>query len=404
VKNKRVRRVLLAAAAGACLAFAIASPAEQSYWLPQAIEIPFELASRHIFVPVSVNGSPPLSFIFDTGNTDAIVDAARARELHLRPGRELSVSGAGSGSLRAFFVSDARFMLPSLPGFSQPIAIAVPLDRLPPRLGHDVDGILGTRFIEAFVVEVDYRRLRLVLHDSRRFVYDGRGTSLPLRFDGNDHPTVNAAVVYEGRRYEGPFVLDLGAASAVMLHSPFVEAHGVPPQSMPLLGSGGAAGETHGVAGHVSELGLGPYVIPNPPAAFSQDTSGAFARADVLGTIGERAMERFTVYLDYRRSRVILEPAADVGTPFRVATCGCSLTAGGVGFHVFHVEAVADGWPAAVAGIRPGDTIVSVDGRGADTMTLTELLTSFETPAPRRLRILRGAAGVEVTTTPRLIP
>ena len=404
MKIESARRVLFGGAALACAAFAIQSARGQTYRLPVPIAVPFELVNRHIIVPVSVNGSRPLSFIFDTGNTAAILDAARARELRLPTGRELTLTGAGAGSLRAFFLSDAQFSLAAVPGFSQPLVIAVPLDRLPSRLGHAIDGILGTRFIEAFVVEVDYRRSRLVLHDARTFTYDGPGTSLPLRFDASEHPIIDGAVFYKGTRYDGGFVLDLGASSALTLHSPFVEAHGVPPQALPLLGSGGAAGEARGVAGHVSSLTIGPYAMPNPPAVFSQDTSGALTRGEVLGTIGERAMERFRVFLDYGRSRVILEPAPGVDAPFARATCACSITADGPGFHTFHIEALVEGWPAAVAGLRTGDIITSVDGRAAGTMTLTGLLSLLEEPAARHLQVRRGSASLDMTLTPRPIP
>ena len=404
MKSRTARRILVAASAVTCLGLVLASASSRGQHLTAPVTVPFDLVNRHIVVPVTVNGSRPLAFIFDTGNTEAILDASRARELNIPAGRELSVTGTGSGSLRAFFVSDARFALSAAPEISQPIAIAVPLDRLSPRLGHDVDGIFGTKFIEAFVVEVDYQRSRLVLHDASTFAYDGSGTVLPLRFDKSTHPVIDGAVAYQGARYAGSFVLDLGSSSALTLHTPFVKAHGIPELTVPLLGAGGAAGKTRGVAGRVSSLVLGPYAMPNPPAVFADDESGAFTRGGVLGTIGERAMARFRIYLDYRRSRVILEPASDVAAPFPIATCGCSVTAEGPGFHTFRIEAVADDWPAARSGVRPGDVIAAVDGRDTATLTLTELLAYFETPASRRLRIVRGGSTVEVSLTPRPIP
>ena len=365
------------------------------------VEVPFELANHHIVVPVTVNASRPLSFIFDTGDKDAIIDAARARELQLDAGREIPLTGAGSGSLRAFVASGARFSLPSLPGFSQPIALAVPLDRLPPKLGHAVDGIIGTAFINAFVVEVDYRRRVLVLHDAETFTYRGAGAAVPLRFNDQAHPVVEGAVTYLGQEYAGPFLLDLGASSALVLHTPFVAAHGAPSTGMPVVGTGGATGDTRGLVGRVSSLRLGSMVMPGPVTLFSSDQTGAFARPDVIGTIGARAMERFRVFLDYRHRRVIFEPVVPLNAPFLQSTCGCALAAEGPRFRMFRVEAVADGWPAAAAGLQAGDVIAAVDGRDTTDMTLDDLLKLFEAPVARHLLIQRGASRLTATLVPR---
>src|SRR5438045_2814238 len=76
------------------------------------IEIPFELVGRHIVLPVSVNNSRPLSFVFDTGDKFGVIDLERARELKLTLSGEVRIGGAGAGQLTGAFVKAASWSLP----------------------------------------------------------------------------------------------------------------------------------------------------------------------------------------------------------------------------------------------------------------------------------------------------
>src|SRR6266550_492227 len=121
------------------------------------VSIPFELVNRHIILPVRINNSRPLSFVLDTGDKFAIVDLDRARELGLNLHGEIKMHGAGAETPTGAFVKDSSFSIPGLPGFSQPINLALPVKNLASRLGQDFDGIIGSEFIKEFVVEIDYQ-------------------------------------------------------------------------------------------------------------------------------------------------------------------------------------------------------------------------------------------------------
>jgi len=122
----------------------------------QPVTIPFDLVNRHMILKVSVNNSRPLSFVLDTGDQYAIIDLELAKKLGLKLGAGIRVGGAGSAMQSGAFVKDASFAISQLPGFSQAVSMALPIRVLAPRLGQDFDGIIGSDFIEQFVVEVDY--------------------------------------------------------------------------------------------------------------------------------------------------------------------------------------------------------------------------------------------------------
>src|SRR5262245_62392066 len=134
-----------------------------------AVSIPFDPEARHVIVQVTVNKSRPLSFILDSGANVAIIRTEVANELGLKLEGTVNVGGAGSGQQTGSFVRQATWSLVGLPGFSQPVSLALPLPELPISMGRPVDGIIGGEFIKEFVVELDYQARVLKLHDRASF-------------------------------------------------------------------------------------------------------------------------------------------------------------------------------------------------------------------------------------------
>jgi hypothetical protein len=145
---------------------AIQSTPQPAAAAPSEVTIPFELVNRHVMLKVRVNNSRPLSFVLDTGDKFAIIDLERAKELGLNLHGALRVGGAGSERPTGAFVKDSTFTIPGLAGFSQPVNIALPVRNLSSRMGQDFDGILGSEFIKAFVLELDYQARVIKLYDN----------------------------------------------------------------------------------------------------------------------------------------------------------------------------------------------------------------------------------------------
>jgi hypothetical protein len=169
---KRIHLISLLAASTLTLAVAVSPLPEQSVFSSRVrqtpdvsttkpvVTIPFKLVTRHIVVPVKVNNSRPLSFVFDTGDKVGIVDIGCAKELGLDLHGQVRIGGAGDNTLVGSYVRGATWKLQGLEGFSQPVALAIPLGRMAARFGHDFDGIIGSDFIKQFVIEVDYQAAR----------------------------------------------------------------------------------------------------------------------------------------------------------------------------------------------------------------------------------------------------
>jgi hypothetical protein len=369
------------------------------------IEIPFELVGRHIVLPVRVNNSRPLSFVFDTGDKFGVIDIERARELKLTLGSEVRIGGAGAGQLTGAFVQSSTWSLPGLEGFSQPISLAFPMADLAARLGHDFDGIVGSDFIKQFVIEVDYRALKLKLYDKDAFAYSGSGESIAVQFNNQGHPLIDAQVTPNGAEpVKGKFVIDLGSGGALVLHSPFVRTHKLLDSGIKTIKSisgGGAGGTINGRVGRVSELAIGKFRVSNPITLFSEDTAGAFASSQLAGNIGQQIMSKFRIFLDYSHERIILEPNETLNEPFDRSYAGLSLRSEDKLYQTFRVVDILDQSPAAEAGLRKDDVITAIDGKSGKELTLTKLTEMFEQPVTRKVTIRRGEQTLQLNVTPR---
>lgn len=382
-----------------------ASPAITAQRAAAAVTVPFELASRHVIVKVSVNRSRPLAFVLDTGANLAIIRTDTAKELGLSLHGTVSSGGAGAGRQAGSRVKGASWSLPGLDGFAQPITLALPLPLLPSGMGRDIDGIIGGEFIKQFVLELDYAARAITLHDRASFVYRGRGETLPLDFNSNGHPVLAAAITpLGGKPIEHKFLLDIGSGLALALHSPFVlEQNLLAPESKTIRATGlaGAGGRSFGRLGRVAALQIGRFTINNPIALFSQDKAGAFADGSLAGNIGAQIASRFRLFLDYGRRRIILEPSPTFADPFDRAFSGLSVRAEGPGHRTFRVHEVLEDSPATEAGILEGDIIAAIDGTPAEQLTLSQISEWFEKPVARTLTIRRAEQTINVTVTPR---
>lgn len=370
-----------------------------------AVSIPFELVARHIVVKVRINNSRPLSFVLDTGDKVAIVDAERAKELGLNLQGQIKVGGAGSDFLNGSFVKEATWTLPGLEGFSQPVTLALPLGKLAARFGHDFDGIIGSDFIKQFVVEVDYAARKIRLHAKDKFSYSGPGESLPVEMDHQGHPLIDAEVIpLGGVPIKGKFVLDIGSGGGLALHSPFVTEHGLinsRVKTIRAIGAGGAGGQSVGRIGRIAELKIGKFRISNPTALFSEDKGGALANESLAGNIGQRMASKFRLFLDYERKRIIFEPAASFNDPFDRVFSGLALVGEGNAYATLRITDVLEDSPAAEVGLQKDDVIVKVDDKPASELTITKLNEMFEQPIAYRLTIQRGDRTLQVMLTPR---
>jgi PDZ domain/Aspartyl protease len=343
--------------------------------------LPFTLEANHIVIPVSVNGHAPTGFIFDTGDESEGLNSARLSSLGVASYGSTAISGGGQQAQSAY-ARDVTF------GFAGGVALmnqhaetfdATGLERA---LGVPNGGILGYDFISRFVVEIDYQKKLMILHNPETWSYRGAGAIVPITFDdGIPYFEARLSIPTEPDM-PAHMVADFGAAGSMTFTAPFVKANNL----LALIGTNKTVTHYAGLEkeffaqansrGLVPELRLGPIVERDIPVSLSSNTSGAYGTGQFAGTIGETIYSRYHVFLDYPHNRIIFEPTPETAKPFKEGkTFGLTLIAAGDDLHTFIVTAVGTNSPAAKANFQAKDEITAVDGKPASEFTLSDLRT-----------------------------
>ena len=354
-----------------------------------ALRIPFELSNNLIIVPVRVNGSRPLHFIFDTGASISVLDPGTARSMRLRESGKLKLDATG-GSVQSGTIKELSLAISGVEVRHQTVA-TVPLDSMSPLFGFKIDGIIGYHFIKNFVVEIDYKNSLLNLYEPTTYNYSGTGDLVPITLvEGT--PLVRGKLMLANREpIEGQFEVDTGGDGMLGLNTPFVKTHklleSLPNQMQSKLG--GAGGTSAAIKARVSGIQVGNVTVRDPLVVFAQGTEGSEGSTEYDGELGGAFFKQAKLIIDYSRSRIILD--AYDSSPRVEDLSGLEIFAEGPRFTTFVVNGVTPNTPASAAGLKEEDVIVGVDGRAASTMTLSQLRKMFmETGKQFRLRVRRG--------------
>jgi hypothetical protein len=370
--------------------------------------IPFTMEANHIVFKVSVNAREPMAFILDTGADQEVIDEKRMAAFGLKTYAGTTTTGGGNSAPYGY-AKDATFTLPGVTLSNQHVAV---LDQtgLERALGVPFGGILGYDFISRFVIEIDYAKKLITLHDPKKFNYSGKGYIVPVTFD-NGIPFADGVITVAGKTIPAYFVLDFGAAETMTLTSPFVKAHDLANLAQTNATVNRPAGlekqffAQNNVRGHIDRLQLGPMEVRSIPINMSVNTSGAYASENFSGTVGESIFSRYHVFLDYPHNRVIFEPTPEVDKPFpERKTYGLSLLASGDDLHTYTVSAVRPDSAAAADGFKKGDVVSALDNKPAPQVTLSQLREALSQEGTKHsITVVRDGVPVAIAFEVKLV-
>ena len=365
-----------------------------------AKDTPVELvANGLVFVRAQVNDHAGW-FILDNASQGFTVDRQFAQQSSLQSSGTAAARGGGANAIAAGVIRDVEITLPGL-ALTHRNLTAIDLKAIEPSVGHEVDGIIGSRLFDDFVVVVDYEHRMVSIYSPKDYKAPAGAKALPVRVDQHGFPYLDATIALPGiKPVSGTFLIDGGANTYADLYKPFCDAHAIPPAAMKLLDNPGTStgGTTESRDGRAEWIGVGPYSVKQPPITFAQDTEGLMAATDYDGLIGAEFLERFTVVFDIPGKRILLTPNRTCGSPATYDESGLRIRAEGPGFHKFVVRRIVPNSAASDAGIQPGDIIVWVDNHSAEQITLTELRSVLAQPNARySIGIVRGANHIQAT-------
>ncbi len=279
------------------------------------VEVPFEVESGLMIIPVSINGSRPLRYVFDTGASGATQsDTAVLDSLKLKITGEVQVRGAGGGGAtsKVSVADNVNFNIGGLELLNGHLAIRASLP------GHD--GAIGLPVFGNVVVEIDWEKQVARFYEPTKYKYSGSGIVLPLSFDEGGRPYTMAAVAVAGEKtIPVKLVVDTGASHALSLDVGSSSEIGLPEGATKTVLGRGASGEVTGSTGRIRELEIGGQTFKNVPTSFPDSSSGTAGINGRHGNLGSGILRRFKVIYDYSRKQMIVEPNKFSTDPFGTA-------------------------------------------------------------------------------------
>lgn len=347
------------------------------------ISSPFTLVDNRVFVPATLNGNGPYSFLLDTGVESWAVAASVARGLAIAQGKAERIQGAGETrdtvrnlTLRGVDLAGVSFT-------DQP-AVSVDFSALDNVIGfRHFDGVAGKPVFDARVVDLDFVHSRVRFLTPTEYSAPASAKVIPFELYDKTIPAVDGEIA--GVR--GIFLVDLGDRSSLTLFGPFWRAHHLDrvfgPGVVAVTGYG-LGGPVRGEVVRVPEFTMAGVGVRGIVARLSLQKTGVFATNALAGSIGTGILKRFNVTFDYSRHRMLLqqEPSRDV--PDEADRSGLWLGRSGTEFKVFDVIPNS---PAARSGIQRGDIVTAVDGAPTERLDLFATREALKSPGKRSISL-----------------
>ncbi|NJW51856.1 aspartyl protease family protein [Salinimicrobium oceani] len=392
-------------------------------------KVKFDLVNNLIIVPVSLNGVE-LNFLVDTGvKTTVLLNLNEQDSMELNSAEKIHLRGLGGEELiEAFRSQDNEIRLGNLKHTA--LTVYVIYDEkinFSPRLGLPVHGIIGYDLFKDFIVEINYPKNFLRLHDRKKFQKNLRKYErLPLEFF-QEKPYLTVSVNIEGEESQATLLLDNGLSDALWLFTDNEEIK-VPQHSFPDFLGLGLLGDVVGLRSRISSLQIGSQIIPGVTTSFPDNLSveGLQTYHARKGSIGSEIFKRFHMIFDYNEEVVYLRKNKWFDDAFNydmsgivlehsgfvmVETYEKSLNAVSAGSEednllviepsfykkfelrpAFRIASLREGSPALLAGLLEGDEIVKVNRKNAYKLGIEDFISLFTSEEGKTisLKVLRA--------------
>ncbi len=344
--------------------------------MPKAT-IPFELFGEHIFIKLSVNGSEPLDFIFDTGDGLTVLNIETAREMDMVSDGKVKKTSAG-GSVTGALLKHQKVELGGQPVNDIEI-YETSLNHLEISIGRSIDGIIGYDVLDKYAVKIDYTQNEFILYDENAFLYNGDGKSFDLKLNSYI-PYIPATVTLSnGKKLKGDFFVDTGARTSVDFNTPFVNKNNIVSQigdNYSYSVAGLSSTETKHYKGRASNFSFGGFSFDGLPIGLSQAEHGIQNNSKVAGILGNELLKHFNITYDYAHKKIYFEQNNVFDNKFMVDAAGIDFQYDKDMKNIL-IHQVHENSPAAEKGIKVDAQLLEVNGKSATDYTLPELRDIF---------------------------
>lgn len=401
--------------------------------------INFKLINNLIVFPVEVNGVE-LSFLLDTGVSKPIIFnfVNLTEELQINQTERIYLRGLGEGEpVEALRSRNNVFKIGKAVNVNQDLyAVFDPNLNFSPRLGVPVHGIIGYDFLKDFVVEINYSNKYLKLHNPNNYKYKKckKCKSFDLKFHGNK-PYINGNITQNGNKIPVKLLIDSGGSDALWLFEDDLKAISLPEKYFQDFLGHGLSGSIYGKRSKVEAFSLDDFELKRVNVAFPDSTSidGAKQVKDRNGSLSGEVLKRFNVILNIKENKITLKKNKYFNNRFFYNKSGIALEQNGTrvvkeedlkrgesyGTSIsdgagqktysvnksykftlapsFTIVELREGSPAAEAGLKINDVIISINGRDTHNYSLQDIVKLFYDEDGKRIKLLIEREGKKLS-------
>lgn len=345
------------------------------------VSLPFSLVNNLILIPVQINGSDTLQFIFDTGLENSIIcELGTDETLELMDAREVLVRGLGSGNpIDAIQSSGNNLRVGDISIQDQDyLILASNVLQVSLKMGTKIHGLLNMKAFQDYIVEIDYDRQLLTFYQSCYFRehknLDGYTT---LEMDLiNSKPYISATIFTNDTSSRlVKLMLDTGAGNALSLDTGSMPGYALPEGSRDGYLGYSIHGQIEGKIGRITGIDIGPYHLKDVLVSYPDSMTDVIDEqpGGHHGSLGAAFLRRFNLILDGPGNKIHIAANSAFDDEFHFNMSGLELLVPVPDEHRYIIAGTRKQSGAERAGILPGDEILSINGIPAVQLSLDEI-------------------------------
>lgn len=273
-----------------------------------SLRIPIVLERNKIILPVTINNIGPLKIILDSGmSSDGMLLFKKkyADALNIPQNEDYKIMGAGNkGTSNAVTAENMTFSAGNAEFKNQRLIVLTSgnMEDFP------TDGVIGYSLMGHYIVEIDYDRMEIRLHDPDTFVLQDGWESIPITFKENQIPWVDLTAEITGN---DPVTLscyiDCASGETVEFLTREKNKFKVPENLEPAYLGRGLSGDINGHRGNIKNVRLGSRDVANPYVTFAPAEVRS-KQPDADAVIGNGLLQHFNLIYDYMHKKMYIKP------------------------------------------------------------------------------------------------
>jgi len=281
------------------------------------VKIPFKMHNGKPLMELEINGKKA-KLMIDNGilwDQVWLLGSPLVDSLALIPIEESTVEGTGEGDpTQAYTSKNLTLKFNDIEFYDQPVLVS------PAAAGFagsfpGTDGQLCNTFFRHFVVEFDFVKQEIILHNPKQFKYKGIGSILNMfPNQSGTHSVPFSFTMPDGKVFNDFIDIDLGGIYPLKIA--LNNKHNIQlPSDVKSTFSYGIQGKTTEYSCKIKSMTIGKYTFENPPAIFGDEKTSR-VHPDNLGVIGLPLFMKFNIIFDYFNNKIYLTPNKYIKIPF----------------------------------------------------------------------------------------